>query len=654
MPEQSDPSRLPVWTAKPDSGDGLRVGDLVMAWAQDCENGVLRYILELGEHERGRKCNCVCISCQHPLMAVNAAKDEYQKRPHFRHADGVQKDSCMVIAARAAIMEVLTQGDTLLLPRRRRGRRVEGLSGQFHEAWVEAPPERIRVTSVDFQDKLKAVLRLDDGRQLVVHLVGSAHTGEHGNVVPAIDIIVDDASIAAIAAMSPDEIRRRLVPLLEGACWRRHWEDDRLDGDAEAAARAHAADSLDWDDADDLPEDTPADLRRESLLHRVVKAILEKHKHLRLPSFPVRVERQVEDGAIGSEIVIPEYRARLQTVTLERRLGRIVPDVVAQQADGKDLLIEVTVTNRITDERIERIGECGLPAVEIDVGRMGGRVTRAELERLVIDEVAGKRWLYHPRADEIRYQLLQEVDAEIEEKETNLERQRLASFQDAEYWADEYLNAIEQHAQAQARVIAGGEDDGLWDYYRDEATEAAMALSGHGYPEAEEPEFFLAPSSIVVRILSIKTDTGVGYRVDTGWEVINAILQDGRANWRWHTLYLMAIRVYKPKLNKEQAVRVDRWRGDAWESIEAEENFYVRDTKFDRLLGLLFPEMRDLLARPLVRQPHTGRQAYWPPSLGVATLSGQPEESLWLRGRKLDEWKRRNPEAAKNWFKKKK
>lgn len=626
----------------------MLANDLVMAWAQHRDTGELRYILELGEGERGAKCNCVCISCRQPLTAVNAAKDECQKRPHFRHPEGSQKDSCMVLAARAAIMEALKLEDALLLPRRRRSSRVEGLSGHYHEAWVESPPEQVRISKIDFHDRLKALLTLDDGRELIVHLVGSALPVDDGGVVPSIDIILDDP---AIAAMSVDEIRRRLVPLLEGACWRSHWHDVRLAEQAEAAARDKAIEELDWDEFDDLPEDTPAELRRETLLHRVVKAILKQHKRIRLPELLVRADRLVDDGMIGRETVIPATLVHLSTVALERRLGRIVPDVIAKKLDGEELLVEVTVTNRITDERLERIRGEGCAAIEIDISRMGGRVTRAELEKLVIEEVAGKRWLHYPKLDAVQQALQREIDEEIARQEARKQRVHLTSICSASGWAEQYLTSIERHAEYRTYVDKGGEDDGIREYYLEEAKEAAQGLSGHGYPEAEEPELFCRPHNIIERILSIKKDAGVGYDLDSGWKVINAILQEGRPNWKWHTLYLMAIRVYKPKQTNEQAARIDRWRGDVWSSIEAGEFFYLRDTKYDRLLGLLFPKMQELLARPIMRSAgSTSRKQSFPPLAWSPTAAMQHEENLWLRGRRLEEWKRRNPEAAKRWF----
>lgn len=94
---------------------------------------------------------------------------------------------------------------------------------------MESPPERVHISNIHFYDKLKALLTLDDGRQLIVQLVGSARSVDDGGVVPSIDIIVDEP---AIAAMPIDEIRQRLVPLMDGACWRQHWHDSSLTAQA--------------------------------------------------------------------------------------------------------------------------------------------------------------------------------------------------------------------------------------------------------------------------------------------------------------------------------------------------------------------------------------------------------------------------------------
>jgi hypothetical protein len=128
-------------------GAGARqtLADLVMAWARDTETGEPRYILELDAGHRGARCGCECPSCGKPLTAVNAAKTEFLRRPHFRHPEGAQRDECLVLAARAAALRQLHEEGWLDLPRRRMSARVAGLSGQFHEAWVEEAPVRIRI-----------------------------------------------------------------------------------------------------------------------------------------------------------------------------------------------------------------------------------------------------------------------------------------------------------------------------------------------------------------------------------------------------------------------------------------------------------------------------------------------------------------------------
>jgi hypothetical protein len=555
--------------------------------------------LELGVAERGDKCNCECISCAMPLQAVNAAKAaiEIEVRPHFRHPKGAPKHSCAVLTARAAILQSFFADGTIMLPKLRRSGRVEGLSGEYHEAWVEKPREPATIASVDFQDGVTALLTLDDGRTLLVEVVGSGSGGENGTLTPTIEIVVDDP---AIAALPPDEIRNRLEPLLEAGCWRGHWDDKKLTEQATAAARQQAIDALDWDTGE--MGDLPAGARRETLLHYIVKEILAQRRRIRLPSLTVRAERSVNTGTVGRSADIPISIATLQSVVLERRLGRIVPDVLATSESGRMLLVEVTVTNKITNERLERIRAEGIAAVEIDIGRMGGRVTRAELEKLVIDEVAGKRWLYHPDAEAMQTKLLREIDEEISAEAERRERTSLAST-DVEEWADEYLKAIDRAAEARVRIEQGYADDGTYQYYMEEANKAAKGLSAHGFPEALDSELYRDSPNIIERILSIKFDRGIGYDVGTGWQAINAILQDGPARRQRHTLYLMAIRVFKPKLKPHQHARIETWRGDVWNSLVLGEVMFVRSQRYDRLLGLLFPEMAELLAKPLVSLP---------------------------------------------------
>jgi hypothetical protein len=635
--------------------------DLIMAWAVDRDTSEPRYILQLDADHRGAKCNCNCPNCHLPLLAVNAAKTEFLVRPHFRHPDGAEKEGCILIAARRALDAVLLAQGQFVLPRIRRSKDVEGLSGAFYNAWVERPPERICLAECEFVDEATAFLTVDDGRRLLVRLVGRGGRADEddGDVAVArIDLEVDDP---AIAGMTPEEIFSRLELAWTSACWRRHWSETELDRQAEELARQAAVDALDWlDDDANLPEGLSPAERRETLLHREVKAILEREMRIRLPGLHIEVERRYADGTLSKRTSsTPDEEISLSAVHLEVQLGVAVPDIIIEWA-GDDRhsgtgIVEVTVTNPITEERIDRLSSFGFPVLEIDIGRMGGIVSREELSRLVVDEIAGKRWLYHPDYREEEQRLIADI-AQEEARRENIKRHHEALLSiSAEEWGRRYIDAFihrwliecdnatdldacrEPRAQAQQLI-----------------NDAIEGLSEHGYPEVAEIDRFPL-RMIVSRLLSIRVGVGIGYRYHDAWGVINAILCDFKPkSYRWHTLYLMALRIYAPPLNDAQLKRIDLWRDEVKASIQSGADLYVRDATYDRLLALLFPEMAKSLSRPF------GTMQALPPPMAPLAANAEPQnyrhsadaepQDPYLRGQALDAWAKRYPEAAAAWF----
>ena len=159
--------------------DRLLTDDLVMAWAVDSESRCPRYILELDAAHNGGKCNCACPSCNLPLIAVNAGKSVWKRRPHFRHPEGSARAECGIVAARKAVEAMFSRQERIVLPRRLRSGKVEGLSGTYYDAWVERAAEAVSVAQCDFTDEAKALLILDDGRRLLVRLVGRGEMGDN-------------------------------------------------------------------------------------------------------------------------------------------------------------------------------------------------------------------------------------------------------------------------------------------------------------------------------------------------------------------------------------------------------------------------------------------------------------------------------------------
>ena len=595
----SAPSTISVTSSK--SPISTHSSELVLAWAVDLETNSPRYILELDVAHNGAKCNCKCPSCNLPLTAINAGKITWQHRPHFRHPKGAAREKCLIIASRRAIDEMFGRIERIVLPRRRRSQEIEGLSGNYHDAWVERPAEPVRISGCAFEDQANAILTLDDGRRLHVRLVGRGevanNSGDEDRLTACIEIQADDP---AVANMAPEDILSRLQLVWNEGCWVRHWADDEMDAEAEALAIAKAIDALDWLDTGDLSDDLSSAERRETLLHREVKAILERELRIRVPELKAEAEWLRANGFTDKRTwSSPDVELRLSSVELEVHLGHSVPDVVASwvEEDGwsHSMLIEVTVTNTITYERIERLSSLGWPVLEIDISRMGGTVTRDELTRLVLDEVAGKRWLYHPVIEEERVQLVVLMQQE-EARATAVERQRQAILDvPAVEWGKRYLNAFRRRWQEQLSFGDGLPDTVGWRQARSDLSESIRGLEAHGYPASLLDEHPLR--TVIARILSFHDSAGIEYRTDV-WGVINAILCDRERAKKWHTLYLIALKVYPQTLTKDHQEKVATWRKSVVKSIREELEIYVRETTYDRLIGLLFPKMHSALNDP--------------------------------------------------------
>jgi hypothetical protein len=631
--------------------------DLIMAWAVDKDTGEPRYILQLDANHRGSKSNCKCPSCSLPLIAVNAAKTVYKKRPHFRHPEGAARARCVIVAARKAVEEMFNKQDRIMLPRRRRSKNVAGLSGHYFDAWVELSSESVRISECTFRDEASAILTLDDGRRLVVKLFGRGEVSQldgDETLLARIEVEIDDPTVAM---MSPEEIFERLELAWSNACWSQHWADIALDHQAEAKARENAAASLDWIEPEDAASALSPAEQRETLLHREVKAILERERRIRLPGLHIEAELRRSSGFIDKrEWSAPETEVSLTSVELEVHLGCSVPDVIATWVDddgwSQSIVIEVTVTNPIGNERIDRLSSFGYPVLEIDIGRMGGVVTREEFTRLVVDEVAGKQWLYHPILDEEEQHLteLMKRDAEAIDA-ANQKRQEVLNVPAAD-WAKRLLEAFHQRWLEQLVAGEGKTGGERWQKSQDALQEAIHALEEHGYSSIlmmdQNPL-----RTIIARILSIRCGTGVEYKVNNAWAVINAILCDrATSSMKWHTLYLIAVRTYHPTLTDEQTKKVLQWRNQVKSSIENGDATYVRDTVYDRLLKLLFPEMEtsrnNTFGTPL--QIHDKDYDIVESSPNIQHSQLWTSEGAFLRGRAFDVWARQNPEAAKAWL----
>lgn len=650
--------------------------ELVIAWANDAASLLPTYILELGADRSGAKSGCLCPGCGNPLIAVNNAKAAFLVRPHFRHHPGASAQDCSIIAARMAILRTMQDLGWIDLPARTRKGSVIGIDGQVYWGHSERPPERVRIRTIEFSDSAPAILHLEGGRKVSVVLRGTSTPDQSSMDLGAVIFIeVDDPSVAL---MDPLQLRERLT-LKGGACWHHHWDDAEMLDEATSQARDIAIEHLALAPDDlDLPSDMPAELKTETVLHYAVKHILKEAGELRTPHEDVYVKAFSQKKRYDRTWVLPAQHLTLTNVEMEKRLGLTRPDLVCEAVDKSDgpsypaLCIEVTVSNPIGEERRQRIRSEGLPALEIDLSRLPGQVTKTKLKQLVVLETSMKSWLFHPLLSakwqeldsEVR-RLRDEEDQAIEEEEAEIRRiQEIPLRLVAERYLDKayaYFQLL-QHAQDHWSQPPSAEAIALANA-RQELSEEARLLAIKGYPGADD-EDFLDARGILEALLSLRHDRGLCRDLNTGFQVLNALMAGGQGvRNEFSPLHLAAARTFEVPMNLEQKAVFEQWRSAVKDRIGTIKDCYVRKETHDALLAILFPELIDALVRTTSRHFSSiyrrGQEALRVPASkpSAADAKAMPQisasSSEWLRnsdylqGSELEAWVRKYPEQAK-------
>lgn len=631
-----------------------------MAWALDSDSGQPVYILDLDVSRTGGKCRCVCSSCKLPLTGVNVGKAEYLIRPHFRHPNGAaEKSDCLFQAARMAAMELLKSHGLLELPSRNVRGEVIGVSGTTYEVWVRRPAERVRIRDFDFQDQTCAILTLDNGQRIKILITGTgtAHVPAYGVHLPTIQYELDNS---AIASLSLAELKSRLTLVPNESCWVSHWADAELLAQAQKEALQNADEFMDLAEthANEL-EGVELQFRRETILHLECKRILQESKTLHVPDLHVSAYDIANDGTEFEEDWgrSSEYLV-LEDVTLEKRVGQGIPDVIARIPEDRGglLLIEVTVTNKIDERRRRKFAEVCIPALEIDLSNSGGVIKRSELAAWLVHGLEFKTWIFHPHRG-IEYERMKAtLRAKVEE--INDELQLVQEKRDAvlavpmEEITDEYLDAIHKCAELGMMVNKSREHVPQYEAAKSNVQQAVEKMTIRGYPEAADPEVSSDHDGIIVRILSIRNGGGVCYDVHNLAGVMNAIMNLGERRRCDHSIYLIAEKTYRGTSEIQNKWFKD-WVNQVRQAIKLRDGRYLRVGKYDKLLSLLFPQMASALADGFgtvrgqaklankvgVKMPRQ-TQAVVPAELARELASR--EEDGWLKGRDLEDWLRKN------------
>ena len=136
----------------------------------------------------------------------------------------------------------------------------------------------------------------------------------------------------------------------------------------------------------------------------IAKEIIEDEKSFLFPGYSVS-RKDVEwtpDYQPYDYYQMPElqyrepYRAKCESVTLERKISDFVPDIIVS-VRGKICLIEIAVTHFVDEEKQKKIESVGLPMVEVDLSSLHGQsLSREVIRDVLVDQTNGKTWVYNP------------------------------------------------------------------------------------------------------------------------------------------------------------------------------------------------------------------------------------------------------------------
>lgn len=171
---------------------------------------------------------------------------------------------------------------------------------------------------------------------------------------------------------------------------------------------------------------------QQTALHILAKEIIEENKKLLFPGITVKRDKYIteeEDSRVKAKVTYSlDFRKasviECESVTLEKKLSNIIPDVVIT-AKGRTCLVEIAVTHFVDEEKERKIREIGLPLFEIDLSELYDTAhSREELAKAVLSEPNNRRWIFNPLFDEAgkwagtKYtEIIESAKKEVEEED---------------------------------------------------------------------------------------------------------------------------------------------------------------------------------------------------------------------------------------------
>lgn len=138
----------------------------------------------------------------------------------------------------------------------------------------------------------------------------------------------------------------------------------------------------------------------ETAIHLAAKQLIADRMELSPP--PAVIHYPGGWGKSASTQPLYTYNIRtLSEVRIEPWLEDFRPDlVVVESGKQMEILVEIAVTHRVDDTKLEKIKKRGVYAIEIDASEARRAMDFELLNKFLFDVPSQAKWLYHPEVDQ--------------------------------------------------------------------------------------------------------------------------------------------------------------------------------------------------------------------------------------------------------------
>ena len=123
----------------------------------------------------------------------------------------------------------------------------------------------------------------------------------------------------------------------------------------------------------------------------LTKEILSESDEMILPSVSIST-----DSYRPNIKLYPETRIKIEYVELEKKTDDIIPDIILHFCE-RQLIIEISVTHKVDNVKLEKIKNLGISTLEIDLSKYDKTISKSELKHILINSNENKSWLYNDR-----------------------------------------------------------------------------------------------------------------------------------------------------------------------------------------------------------------------------------------------------------------